>query len=81
VENRVVEGSIVSMLNIRKDFIPCAWMFGIVHPQDMENHPVDYLMFVHQSVDGRYSTWIDLCPSSTIGWTKKWLGIYCLDRI
>jgi hypothetical protein len=43
VANRVVEGSIVAMLNIRKDFIPCAWMFGIVHPQDMDNHHVDYL--------------------------------------
>jgi hypothetical protein len=43
VANRVVEGSIVAMLNTRKDLIPCAWMFGIVHPRDMNNHPVDYL--------------------------------------
>ena len=41
VANRVVEGSIVAMLIIRKNFIPCAWMFGIVHPQDMNNHHVD----------------------------------------
>jgi hypothetical protein len=45
VGNRVVEGSIVDMLKIRKDFIPCAWKFGIVHPRDMDNHPVDYLCF------------------------------------
>jgi hypothetical protein len=45
VANRVVEGSVVAMLNIRKDFIPCAWMFGIIHPQDMNNHHVDYLCF------------------------------------
>jgi hypothetical protein len=45
VANRVVEGSVVAMLNIRKDLIPCVWMFGIVHPQDMDNHHVDYLCF------------------------------------
>jgi hypothetical protein len=45
VANRVVEGSIVAMLNIRKDLIPCAWMFGVVHSQDMHNHHVDYLYF------------------------------------
>jgi hypothetical protein len=43
VPNRVVEGFVVAMLNIRKDSILCAWMFGIIHPQDMENHHVDYL--------------------------------------
>jgi hypothetical protein len=32
VANRDVEGSVVAMLNIRKDCIPCAWMFEIVHP-------------------------------------------------
>ena len=32
VANRVVEGFVVAILNIRKDFIPCAWMFGILHP-------------------------------------------------
>ena len=31
VANKVVEGSIVAMLNIRKDFIPFSWMFGVVH--------------------------------------------------
>jgi hypothetical protein len=35
VANRVVEGYFVAMLNIRKASIPCAWMFGIVHPQDI----------------------------------------------
>jgi hypothetical protein len=38
-----MEGYFVVMLNIRKDFIPCACIFGIVHRQDMENHLVDYL--------------------------------------
>jgi hypothetical protein len=43
VANRDVEGSVVVMFNIRKVLIPCEWIFGIVHPQDMENHLVDYL--------------------------------------
>jgi hypothetical protein len=43
VANRTVEGSIVAMLNTRKALIPCVWMFGIVYPQDMNNHHVDYL--------------------------------------
>jgi hypothetical protein len=32
VANRIVEGSVVAMLKIRKALIPWAWMFGIVHP-------------------------------------------------
>jgi hypothetical protein len=40
-----MEGFVVAMLKIRKDFISYAWMFGIVHPQDMDNHHVDYLCF------------------------------------
>jgi len=43
--NRAMDGSVVAMLNIRKNLITCAWMFGIVHPQDMDNHHVDYLCF------------------------------------
>jgi hypothetical protein len=43
VANRVLEGSIVAMLNIRKTLIRCAWMFGIIHPQYMNNHLIDYL--------------------------------------
>jgi hypothetical protein len=45
VANIVLEDSIVSMLNIRKALIPCAWIFGIVHPKDMNNHHVDYHYF------------------------------------
>jgi hypothetical protein len=29
--NRILDGSIVGMLNKRKDLIPCVWMFIIVH--------------------------------------------------
>jgi hypothetical protein len=45
VANRFMEGYIIVMLNIRETLIPCVWMFGIVHPQDMNNHLVDYLCF------------------------------------
>jgi hypothetical protein len=31
VANRVVEGYVVAMLKIRKAFIPCVWMFGIIN--------------------------------------------------
>jgi hypothetical protein len=45
VANRVVEGSSVAMLNIRKDLILCAWMFRFLYYHDMSNHLVDYLYF------------------------------------
>jgi hypothetical protein len=40
--NRVVDGSIIFMLNIWKDFIPCTWMVGVVHSQYVHNHPIDH---------------------------------------
>jgi hypothetical protein len=52
VANRVVEGYFVAMLNTRKTFIPCFWMFVIVHTRDMDNHIVDYLCF-------SISLWVD----------------------
>jgi hypothetical protein len=55
VSNRVVEGYVVAMLNIRNSFIPCAWMFGIIHSHDMDNHLVGLPLFFHQSVGGRQS--------------------------
>jgi hypothetical protein len=45
VANRAMEGSVVAMLNIRKDFNPSMWMFLFLHPEYMEKHPVDYLYF------------------------------------
>jgi hypothetical protein len=41
VATRDVEGFDVAMFNIRKALITCAWIFGILHPQDMKNHHVD----------------------------------------
>jgi hypothetical protein len=38
-------GSVVTVLNIGKTLIPCAWMLGIVHVQDMHDHPVDDLVW------------------------------------
>jgi hypothetical protein len=29
------------MLNIRKALIPCAWILGFVHAQDIHGHPID----------------------------------------
>ena len=29
---RSVNSSVVAVLHIGKDVIPCAWMFGVVHP-------------------------------------------------
>jgi hypothetical protein len=43
--NISMEGSVVAMLNIRKNLIPCAWVFGIVHPQYMKYHLVNHLCF------------------------------------
>jgi hypothetical protein len=43
VANKVVEGSIVYMLNIWRNFKPCTWMLGVAHLQDMHNHGIDHL--------------------------------------
>jgi hypothetical protein len=36
-------GSVVTVLNIGKNLIPCVWMHGIVYAQDMHDHPIDDL--------------------------------------
>jgi hypothetical protein len=38
-----MEGSIGDLLNIRKALIPCAWILGFVHSQDINDHPIDDL--------------------------------------
>jgi len=38
-----MDGSLVGVLKIRKDLIPCAWILGVVHEKDMYNHPIEYL--------------------------------------
>ena len=43
VFNRSMKGFVLVMLNIRKDLIASAWMFGVVHSQDMQNHPIYYV--------------------------------------
>jgi hypothetical protein len=46
-------GFIVTLLNIGKTLIPCVWMLGIVHAQDMHDHPVDDLgLAIHLEVEG-----------------------------
>jgi hypothetical protein len=36
-------GIVVTVLNIGQTLIPCAWVLGIVHVQNMHNHHVDDL--------------------------------------
>jgi hypothetical protein len=36
-------GSVVAVMNIGKTLIPCVGVLGIVHAQDMHDHPVDEL--------------------------------------
>jgi hypothetical protein len=43
VVDQDMEGFIVAMFNIRKDLIPCTWILGVVHVQDMHDHPIDEL--------------------------------------
>jgi hypothetical protein len=43
--NKVVEGSVVAMLNIRKDFIPCVWMFKLYILKIWTIIMFDYLCF------------------------------------
>jgi hypothetical protein len=38
-----MQGSIVAMLNIGKTLSQCAGVLGIVHTQDMYDHPIDNL--------------------------------------
>ena len=45
MDKKTIKGLVVTMLNIRKDLIPCAWMFVDVHSQDIQNHPTRYLYF------------------------------------
>jgi len=45
VASRAMKGSIVAMLNIRKAFNTCVWMFGVINYQNMKNHYVDHLCF------------------------------------
>jgi hypothetical protein len=37
------KGFVVVVLNIGDNIIPCAWMFGVVHAQDMCDHSIDGL--------------------------------------
>jgi hypothetical protein len=36
-----MEGFFVVVLNIGETLIPCVWVFGVVHAQDMNNNHVD----------------------------------------
>jgi hypothetical protein len=38
-----MQGSVVAMVDIGKTLIPCGGVVGIVHMQDMYDHPIDDL--------------------------------------
>ena len=46
VANRAMNSLVLSMLHIRKVVIPCAWMFGFGHLQDVHDHPINHLCLV-----------------------------------
>jgi hypothetical protein len=46
-------GFVIVAMNIGKTLIPCVGMLGIVHVQDMHDHPVDDLsLAIHLGVEG-----------------------------
>jgi hypothetical protein len=47
-------GFVVIVLNIGKTLIPCAWMLGIVHAENVHDHHVDDLsLAIRLGVEGR----------------------------
>jgi hypothetical protein len=38
-----MQGSVVAMLDIGKNLIPCVGVLGIVHARNMYDHPIEYL--------------------------------------
>jgi hypothetical protein len=48
-----MEGSVVAMMDIGKNLIPCAGVFLTVQARDMYNHPVDDLSLdIYLGVEG-----------------------------
>jgi hypothetical protein len=41
-----MESSVVSVLNIGENLIPCTWMLRVVHAHDVQNHSIDDLFLV-----------------------------------
>jgi hypothetical protein len=76
VENKIVKGFVVVVLNIRKAFIPCMWIIRVVHFEDMYNHHVNYFcLSMFWGMDD--TQFVQFCLSWTKGWTKdteKYIG-------
>jgi hypothetical protein len=48
-----MQGSVVAMLDIGKDLIPCARVLGIIHAKDMHNHSIyDLGLAIYLGVEG-----------------------------
>jgi hypothetical protein len=55
VVGRAMERSVVVVLNIGETLIPCAWMLGVVHAQDMNDHLIDDLcLAISLGVEGKW---------------------------
>jgi hypothetical protein len=54
VVGRAMECSIVVVLDIRKALIPCAWILGVLHVQEMHYHPIhdDLCLSTSMRVEG-----------------------------
>jgi hypothetical protein len=51
--SQTMKGSIVFVLNIGENHIPCMWMFEVVHEQDMHDYSVDNLFIsINLGVEG-----------------------------
>jgi hypothetical protein len=49
-----MQGSVVVVFNVWDILIPCAGVLGILHPQDMHDHPIDDLVLaIYLGMEGR----------------------------
>jgi hypothetical protein len=78
VANKYVEGYVVAMLNIRKDFHPMCVHVWNYTSLGYEQSSYWLPLFFYQYVGLRKSIWSYWCPSLTIGWTKTCSRTYCL---
>ena len=65
VASLAMNSLVVVVLHIRKVVIPHAWMFGVVHPQDVHDHPIDHLYLaisVRMESNGFGELSVQLCP-------------------
>jgi hypothetical protein len=48
-----MQGLVVAMMGIEKNLIPCVGVLGVLHAQDMYDHPIDELsLAIYLGVEG-----------------------------